>query len=132
MKPLIALLFVLPLTFAVQAQSLMGQTFHPNGKLQSTRFNDGAVERFIAYYPSGRVQAMGCYRDGRRDGVWKQFAENGAVLAEAHFLNGQRTGTWEFRDNANGLMGRLYYNEGQLSAGEQFSAEGELVAQRSY
>lgn len=132
MKSLITLLAALSLTIAAHAQSLVGQTFHPNGRLQSTRFTDGAVERFITYYPNGRVQAMGSYRDGRRDGVWKQFDESGAVLAEARFANGKREGTWEFRDGNNALLGRLHYSEGRLNTGEQFSGQGELVAQRAY
>lgn len=132
MRPLITLLAVLAFTVAAQAQSLLGQTFHPNGRLQSTRFTDGAVERFITYFPNGRVQAMGSYRDGRRDGVWKQFDEQGTLVAEARFVSGQRTGTWEFRDANNALIGRLHYSNGHLSAGEQFDGQGELVAQRAY
>ncbi|MFT3886011.1 MAG: hypothetical protein QM724_11435 [Flavobacteriales bacterium] len=131
MKTLTTLLAGLSLTVAVHAQSLVDQTFYANGRIQSTRFSDGRVERFITYYADGRVQAMGGYRDGRRDGVWRQFDERGTVLAEARFANGKRTGTWEFRDADNALKGRLHYNEGRLSAGEQY-ADGALIAQRGY
>lgn len=117
---------------AAQGQKVIAQDFHANGKLKSTRFTDGASERFITYYENGRVREMGAFRDGRRDGVWKQFHESGAVLARAEFINGVRQGTWEFRDPANCLKVRLRYVEGSLTRGEQFGDGGELVAQRTY
>lgn len=132
MKKPIILLFALLLTGAVEAQELLGQTYYANGRLQSTRYSDGAVEHFILYHPNGRVQATGMFRDGRRDGVWRQFAENGTVVAEARFKAGHRTGVWEFRDDANGLKGRLVYTDGRLASGEQFDPTGELIAQRTY
>lgn len=132
MKTLVTLCLVFLAAAGAQAQELLGQTFYGNGRLQSTRFSDGEVERFITYYPNGRIQAMGMFRDGRRDGVWKQFAESGAVLAEARFTAGHRTGVWEFRNEANALKGRLIYSEGRLTSGEQFDPQGEPIAQRTY
>ena len=113
-------------------QAIIAQEFHPNGKVKSTRFHDGERERFMTYYETGRVKESGAFRDGRRDGVWKQFDESGAVLAKAEFIRGQRQGTWEFRDPANRLKVRLQYVEGSLARGEQFGESGELVAQRVY
>lgn len=123
---------VLLLVMGVQGQALIGQEFHPNGRLKSTRFSDGEHERFVTYYETGRVKESGSFLDGRRDGVWRQFDENGALLARAEFINGQRQGTWEFRDPANRLRMRLLYVKGSLARGEQFGDTGELVAQRTY
>ena len=113
------------------AQVPAQQTYHANGRLESTRYSEGGMERFITYYESGRVKEMGAFRHGRRHGAWKQFDENGAVLAEAHFIKGRRDGEWLFRDASNGLRGRLRYNDGCLREGAAYKA-GELVAQRSY
>jgi antitoxin component YwqK of YwqJK toxin-antitoxin module len=132
MKSAILLCFALGLGFAAQAQTLVGQTFHANGRLQSTRYTEGPVERFVCYYADGHVQAMGTYRAGKRDGVWKQFAPDGTVLAQAHFTQGKRDGVWEFRDADNTMKGRLRYAGGRLASGEQFDPQGELVAQRTY
>lgn len=117
---------------AAQGQALIAQQFHPNGKVKNTRFEDGAGERFMTYYETGRVKEIGAFREGRRDGVWKQFDENGAVLAKAEFINGVRQGTWEFRDPANRLKVRLQYVKGSLARGEQYGESGELVASRVY
>ncbi len=113
-------------------QAIIAQEFHVNGKVKSTRFHDGERERFMTYYQTGRVKEIGAFREGRRDGVWKQFDENGAVLAKAEFINGQRQGTWEFRDPANRLKVRLQYVKGSLAQGEQYGDSGELIAQRTY
>ncbi len=115
-----------------QGQEIIAQEFHTNGRLKSTRFDDGSGERFLTYYETGRVKEVGAYRNGRRDGVWKQFDENGAVLAKAEFINGVRQGTWEFRDPTNRLKVRLQYVKGSLARGEQYGDSGELVAQREY
>ena len=131
MKQSITLL-CLAIACAGHAQELLQQDFYSNGHLKSTRFSDGANERFITYYESGRVKEMGAFREGRRDGVWKQLDENGALLAQATFAQGHRQGVWEFRDNSNQLMGRLQYSNGQLARGEQYDPRGELLAQRQY
>lgn len=121
------------LFFAVaNGQGIIAQEFHPNGKVKSTRFHDGERERFMTYYETGRIKETGAFKEGRRDGIWKQFDENGAELARAEFVNGQRQGTWEFRDPANRLKVRLQYIGGALARGEQYGDSGELVAQRTY
>jgi len=124
---LLSLLLCGSMAFAQEPE----QQFYPNGRLESTRFNDGSLDHFITYYESGRIKEMGAFLNGRRDGVWKQFDENGTVMAEASFSKGHRVGTWEFRDGTNALRGRLSYSDGRLMQGEQYDA-GALVAQRTY
>ena len=128
------LLLIIGLLFGgiASAQELVAQDFHANGKLHATRFNDGTMEHFITYFETGRVQAMGSYRNGLREGSWKQFAENGTVVTQAQFVNGQRQGVWEFRKASGPYSGRLYYENGRLVGGEQYDAAGALVAQRNY
>ncbi len=107
------------------------QQFYPNGQLESTRFNDGSRDRFIAYFESGRVKCTGSFKDGLRQGTWKEYNENGVVMAEAEFDQGRSTGQWQFRDGNNILLGRLTYNAGKLVEGKQY-ADGALIAQRDY
>lgn len=116
---------------SANAQEPVKQTFHANGRLESTRYQVGGTEQFITYYESGRVREMGGFRNGRKHGTWKQFDEGGAVLAEAFFVKGRREGVWSFRDGSNNLRGHLRYDEGRLTEGSEY-AGGELVAQRAY
>lgn len=75
---------------------------------------------------------MGSYRNGLREGAWKEFAENGTIITQAQFVNGQRQGVWEFHKSSGPHAGRLYYENGRLVGGEQYDATGALVAQRNY
>ncbi|HEY0976073.1 MAG TPA: hypothetical protein VGE21_01275 [Flavobacteriales bacterium] len=125
------LLIALSVSFQAFAQEPPRQTFHANGRLESTQFTQNGTDRFITYYESGRVKEMGAFLEGRKHGEWKQFAENGTILAQARFAQGHRIGTWEFRDGSNAVQGKLNYTDGRLVSGEQYQA-GELVAQRTY
>lgn len=131
MKTLATALLFLLITGA-QAQDQVIQERHPNGKLASTQYIDGDKVRFITYYESGRVKEMGGFRDGLRDGVWKQFAENGVVLCEALFTSGLRNGHWTIRNVEDQTVGLLSYADGDLSRAEQRSAAGDLIAARTY
>lgn len=125
--------FSLLITACVSAQptELLNQERWPDGTLRATRYREGRRIHFITYHENGRVKEMGCFRDGRRDGLWKQFSDTGALLAKAGFRDGQRQGVWEFRDAQERITGRLFYANGALARGEQFD-DGALLAHQSY
>lgn len=125
-------LFALMLTQASIAQEVLGQERWPDGTLRATRYSEGERIHFITYHENGKVKEIGCFKNGRRDGVWKQYNDTGALLAEAGFSNGQRQGVWEFHDHRDRTTGRLTYAHGLLTRGEQYDDAGALVAQRSY
>ncbi len=115
-----------------QAQELLRQERFDNGRLKSSLYKEGGIVRFITFFESGRVKEQGAFLSGKREGVWQQFAENGIILAKAEFTGGMRKGTWEFRSSTGQLQGRLAYQNGTLTRGEEIGAHGELVAQRDY
>ena len=116
----------------VQSQELISQERWPDGTLRSTRYSEGPRVHFITYHENGQVKEMGCFKNGRRDGVWKQYSDTGALLAQAGFRNGQRQGVWEFRNADDQTIGRLTYASGSLANGEAYNDVGELTAHRSY
>lgn len=124
--------FALLCATGVQSQELISQERWPNGSLRSTRYSEGPRIHFITYHENGQVKEMGCFNNGRRDGVWKQYSDTGALLAQAGFRNGQRQGVWEFRNADDQLIGRLRYGSGQLVNGESYYGSTELIAQRDY
>lgn len=44
------------------------------------------------YYPSGKVKREASFRDGKREGVWREFDENGKVLNSQTYENGVLVG----------------------------------------
>jgi antitoxin component YwqK of YwqJK toxin-antitoxin module len=115
-----------------QTPEIMSQERWPDGTLRATRYRIGALEQFIVYHENGRVKETGAFRNGRREGVWKQYSDTGALLAQAGFRDGQRQGVWEFRSPGDAVIGRVTYSAGALKHGEQFDEEGQLVAMRDY
>ncbi len=116
---------------AVHGQVLLEQERWPNGELRHMTFEQGNRLFFVSYYENGTMKEQGCFRNGRQDGVWKQFTENGTMLAQAYFNNGEPHGVWKFRDQANKPIGQLQFRNGLLKSGEQYR-NGELVALRTY
>lgn len=119
-------------TSMAQQAELLGQERWPDGTLRATRYQEGDRIHFITYHENGRVKEMGCFHRGRRDGAWKQYSDTGVLLTQANFHRGQRQGQWEFRDEADQVKGRLAYASDVLLRGEQYDAQGLLLAQRTY
>ena len=131
MRTLNVVFFAL-LAMSASAQQRVKQEFHDNGMLRSTLILSGDDMRFVTYYETGRVKEIGAFHKGRRNGVWKQFGENGTVLARARFANGVRQGVWEFRTHDDQLMGRSVYANDALRSTESYGDQGTLVAVRAY
>ncbi len=128
----ILLIVLLGLSTGLYAQEVLGREYWPDGTLRSTLYSEGSNIHFITYHENGKVKELGYFRNGRRDGVWKQYSEHGVMLAQASFRNGERQGIWEFRNEADIPNGRLTYTGGRLAQAEQFDAAGMITAQRVY
>ena len=126
------LLFVVLLVPVVHAQELLEQQRWPDGTLKYTAYSEGGRLHFISYHETGRVKEMGGYRDGKLDGVWKQFTDTGSLLTHATFKNGLRQGEWEFRTAEDVPLGTLSFVDGALARGELYNELGDVVASRDY
>lgn len=113
-------------------QTTLAQEHWQDGTLRSTRYSDGMRIHFINFHENGQVKEVGCFRNGRRDGTWKQYNDSGVLLARAGFRNGERQGVWEFRNDADSPMGQLTYAAGRLMRGEAYADDGALAVQRTY
>lgn len=116
----------------LSAQELISQERWPDGTLSATRYSDGGRIHFITYHENGQVKEVGCFLNGRRDGVWKQYNDTGVLLARAGFHNGARQGVWQFRNDADSPVGKLTYSAGRLMQGEEYEETGVLAAHRTY
>lgn len=123
---------ILLLAQAAQAQEILAQERWPDGTLKATRYAEGGRIHFITYHENGRVRQVGCFLNGRRDGLWREYSDTGVLLTKAGFRNGERQGVWEFRSHGDAVVGRLTYTEGRISTGEQYDEAGALVAVRTY
>ncbi|MFO0750746.1 MAG: hypothetical protein U1F43_34515 [Myxococcota bacterium] len=62
--------------------------FDGDGQMIGSGRFDGTTLRWRAWYPSGRLAAVGKYESGVPDGAWTLYRESGSVLARLRFHAG--------------------------------------------
>lgn len=129
---LLSILLAFAPAMLLQAQVLHQQERWPDGTLRATTYSEGERTHFITYHRNGRVNEMGAFRNGKRDGTWKQYNEAGVLLARATFRDGRGQGVWEFRTDANVPLGRLAYENGRPVHAERLNEMGEVAARADY
>lgn len=91
--------------------------------------------RETGYYPEGQKRIEGTYKDGKREGLWRYWYENGNLWSEGyykadvrhgrstvwhengkkyyegHYTDGERTGKWKFWDEDGKLLKEIDYNK---------------------
>ena len=66
--------------------------YYENGQIKSegNYKKDGALYgRWVEYYPDGRIQKEGSYKDGKQAGKWTEYDEDGNIVRERSFRNGK-------------------------------------------
>lgn len=58
---------------------------------------------YTTYHANGRVLQSGTYNQGRRNGYWQSWFDNGQKETETHYTNGKETGIWKYY-NYNGSL----------------------------
>ena len=101
-----------------------------NGALQEqSYFNDGKRDSILMeYYPDGKIQYKGSYKDGGKIGKWEYYDETGALLREEHFNN---TGSLEGRLNhydCNVLYASYNYKNGNKDSAQIYYGENGRTA----
>jgi antitoxin component YwqK of YwqJK toxin-antitoxin module len=71
--------------FGFDNEAYLAGIFRPDGtKLADAHFLDSTLETkhgsFIFYWPNGRVESMGYYSIGLKDGVWRRFDSSGKEI----------------------------------------------------
>lgn len=51
---------------------------------------------FVEYSEAGAVVAEGSYANGNEDGLWREFHPSGNLAAEGHYRAGREAGVWHF------------------------------------
>lgn len=97
---IIAVLLVSGLTFA---QNKAPKLENVNGLVKATYF-----------YDNGQIEQEGFFKDGKLDGTWTSYNENGSKKAVAEYTNGEKTGKWFFY-NQN-TIAEVNYSNGAVTA----------------
>jgi antitoxin component YwqK of YwqJK toxin-antitoxin module len=70
---------------------------------------------YMNYFPDGSAKDSGYYKNGVRDGLWKEWNNEATVLAVGSYKQGRPSGDWKFYNKAGKLLYiQLYSNSGKL------------------
>lgn len=87
----------------------------------------------IAYYDNKHKRVEGEYKDGKKDGKWTYWYENGRLWSEGYFKNdmshGLRT-TWH--ENGNKYIEGEFREGLRIGEWKFWSEEGELIKTKDY
>ncbi len=100
------------------------------------------------YYPDEKIKQQISYRNGKKQGVAKDFDHNGMVITLYEYHNdymisreyinrldkeGRKTGTWKTFFPDGKVNEELFYKDGQLHGNTKiYSERGTLVNERNY
>ena len=93
------------------------------------------------YYPNGRIKREASFRDGKREGTWREFDENGNVIGSQIYQNGRlvqsgvmdtdgtRRGEWVELYPDSTLRAKGQFINGKRSGEWRFFFPGEQLEQ---
>lgn len=90
---------------------------YSNGKLDGLR---------TVFYPSGKIAEEMNYKLGKKDGIYKKYAENGIVLEESNYVNDQFDGLAIFRNPDNVIVAKGFFKIGKKEGIWEFNKKGKI------
>ena len=95
---------------------------------ENKRSQDQALLIFEEHVkPSKEIQKINNYKDGKKDGYWESFHENGQLSEKGNYNKGLRVGVWEsYHDNGKLWVRGKYTKDGTRDASwEYFDKNGK-------
>ena len=74
--------------------------YYENGitKMEGSIADDVRNGEWTSYFPDGKVQSTGFYKDGLRIGQAKVYHENGHLWMDGYYVDDHKCGEWVFYD----------------------------------
>ncbi len=92
---------------------------HENGRPEVVLYLQGRGEEAVkvmekVYYPNGKLDYVGRFKDGKEHGEWNYYYENGTPKYTEHWLNGLEDGVQiEYAPDGQVYLEK-YYEKGRL------------------
>jgi hypothetical protein len=107
------------------------KTYYSNGKpLSETTMNESYIKNGVCktYYPDGQTKSWGFYKNGKRDGYWLWYLENGAIERKDHWKNDNLFGE-QLSFFENGIIKEYMFYDflGRLVYKRTYSPESSLI-----
>ncbi|MFL5764569.1 MAG: toxin-antitoxin system YwqK family antitoxin [Bacteroidia bacterium] len=116
-------------TAVVKTDSALTTTFTIAGSQDTVEVNGDHIER----YKNGGIRIQGKMKDGKREGLWKSWYEDGKPWSETTFKAGIRNGkTKTWYENGNPRYEGEYTNDNESGKWTYWDESGKEVTKKDY
>ena len=83
---------------------------------------------FLKKYRNGTVEVVGVYKDGLKEGPWKEFRSNGRLKLNSNYDKGKLNGLWEWFNSNGKIREKGFYKNGvKTGVWEERDSGGQLT-----
>ncbi|WP_333599304.1 toxin-antitoxin system YwqK family antitoxin [Flavobacterium sp.] len=75
---------------------------------------EGNLVKATYYYDNGKIQQQGYFKDGKLEGKWVAFDEQGNKKSTGEYANGEKTGKWFFWNDKS--LSEVDYSNSRIAA----------------
>ena len=87
----------------------------------------------LTFYDNGKMKFQGFMKNGKRDGLWRSFYENGAKWSETTFDQGKKTGrTTTWYENSQMRYDGFYTNDVESGKWTFWDENGKQTQTKDY
>lgn len=124
-------------TDATQSKLYTGEyrEFHDNGEIRLNIFiKDGKPEGpYVVYFENGKPQEVRSYLKGEFHGIWRSYNSAGLLVAEAEYIHNAKHGVWKVWDDNGVLRYEMKYQNGKKTGTwYMWDEKGKLLSEKSY
>jgi antitoxin component YwqK of YwqJK toxin-antitoxin module len=97
------------------------ETYKSDGIIKLTEiFDNGSLTKKITYYTDGSVDTERNFKNGKEDGIIKQYTWEGELKSEKNYVNGKQVGKQmqHYSSNTGNFIQTSNYNENGMLDGE--------------
>ena len=102
-------------------------------KLEMNILNGKPEGAYIVYFENGKPNEVRAYRNGQFHGVWRTYNQAGMLIAEAEYRDNKKHGTWHVWDDSGIMRYEMHYLDGKKT-GDWFmwDEKGKLISEKKY
>ncbi len=85
------------------------------------------------FYNNGKIKESGSYVDNRKSGTWKYYNNNGNIVQTGRFRNGRTDGQWKWYYNNGSILREEEYYFGKRDGNFiEYLKSGEIISEGQY
>lgn len=80
------------------------------------------------FHANGAVREVGYFLNGKKNGTWISYDENGNKIMEANFVDGVKDGNCSVWYNNGSIHYHMVYTAGKRILATEWDSQGQLIA----